>query len=742
MKSFHTTVFRKYCCGSCSNTFYTEEDREQHCRNQNHVHSFGMKVNQYNEMLVCQFLKDTEYLAFCDIDNLIILRSKTNLALNELFGTINKTDALKNTPKKSGVDTRDAKINGRESRYTKKNDNKSRSRSRSPSKSGVSHSSKKKENKISRNIGTLSKELSRYRLSENEAVDTESSDNSGPHSHSQVVIPNSERIRNDENSISGLSPAVEIIGDALRTYNEETKCILCKQMIPSDYLVRKDHVSRRHMPPDHNEKDYVEVLEIQMMDAFPGLVNSDIQCQINNCKKTYKSQGSRRKHVARVHFCRELNCPFGKFTGCTFASSAILRVNQHLKLYFLLFWDNHGLREGYRSIDNAAMKYDFGVDRTKHNASLDLMVRKAFPCPIPEFYKNRFTQSSEQTFEKLMDNFREKNRRFQDIPPAPLRRRSPSSSSSSSDDGTLSRGRQLSETSIVSATESKTDALTAGRTNQIEAHLRKGDISYSLDMSYSALGDEKNENETEKSVNENIKCGVEKKENYECQSFPSYNSDHESLSSLSKSSTSRTVKIEDPTLSSFDDFSNREDNDIKFVTNNRKDKDFKINGYYKEDNREELTTFSTRRTLLTTPAKSTTHRRTLLTTPKTHSRYGTVNKRTKLYNAANEAYDELDHRYRLSQKPNNYRPVRSKEASFSGNNTVVAAKIHEKRRRTSNKQIDRREIRQKLPMRFSNSLKTPSTQVSRRPNYTISKIYYLYSNKHVGLIFMVWVVQL
>ncbi|PIO66357.1 hypothetical protein TELCIR_11932 [Teladorsagia circumcincta] len=90
-----------------------------------------------------------------------------------------------------------------------------------------------------------------------------------------------------------ISSATQLLGEALRTSPAEVRCTICKAMTPSEYVIRKQHVSSNHMPKDHTESDYIEILSDMMKKAYPTLTYNDLQCQIGGCRKEYKCMSSR-----------------------------------------------------------------------------------------------------------------------------------------------------------------------------------------------------------------------------------------------------------------------------------------------------------------------------------------------------------------------------------------------------------------------------------------------------------------
>ncbi|KIH60080.1 zinc finger, C2H2 type [Ancylostoma duodenale] len=237
-------LYRKYECASCTELFYTEEDREAHCKKRGHFHTFGMRVSPYCELYVNQFLKDVEHIAVYGIDAVVMQRSKSNLAC--------KTCA---TNASSSVDDSTAVDKDKED---------------TPAAPSASNSS-----------GSASKKQPKEQLSRNRSR-----------------IPSDDWMRIEVDNTSAISPATQILSEALRTNTPEVRCMICKAMTPSEYVLRKHHVSSVHMPKDHTESDYVEILSALMQKAYPTLTYNDLQCQIGGCRKEYKCQSARLPYSA------------------------------------------------------------------------------------------------------------------------------------------------------------------------------------------------------------------------------------------------------------------------------------------------------------------------------------------------------------------------------------------------------------------------------------------------------------
>ncbi|KAK5971651.1 hypothetical protein GCK32_002699 [Trichostrongylus colubriformis] len=75
-------TYRKYQCSSCTELFYTEEEREVHCLERGHIHTYGMKVSAYCELYVSMLLRDSEYAFHNGSEAAVMQRSKANLGCN------------------------------------------------------------------------------------------------------------------------------------------------------------------------------------------------------------------------------------------------------------------------------------------------------------------------------------------------------------------------------------------------------------------------------------------------------------------------------------------------------------------------------------------------------------------------------------------------------------------------------------------------------------------------------------
>ncbi|CAJ0599639.1 unnamed protein product [Cylicocyclus nassatus] len=394
-KHIHQHLFyRKYECGSCADLFYTDEEREAHCKKKGHFHTFGMRVSSYCELYVNQFLKDIEHIATYGIDNVVMQRSKANLACDT---------AISKLPRKSSPVKR------------KRN-------SLSPSHRETSLS--KSNNVKDSSVNELHEHGDPNEADEYLEEPSTSSARKVKESRKRIRMPSDDWMRIEVDNTTSISPATQILSEALRTNAPEVRCTLCKAMTSSDYVLRKHHVSSVHMPKDHTESDYVEILSALMQKAYPTMTYNDLQCQIGGCRKEYKCQSARRNHVLRIHFQNELSCPI---KACSFRSNDFPRINTHLK-------EDHGLANGYQSISSAAVRDQFNADRAKHNHRLTTLVQLAFPCNIPEICKSSHkadVSSSGAVVQSIITRIREKDRKFQTAPPNPLRLRSPSTSSDS-----------------------------------------------------------------------------------------------------------------------------------------------------------------------------------------------------------------------------------------------------------------------------------------------------------------------
>ncbi|EYC34668.1 hypothetical protein Y032_0001g88 [Ancylostoma ceylanicum] len=433
-------VTKKYECASCTELFYTEEEREAHCKKKGHFHTFGMRVSSYCELYVNQFLKDIEHIATYGIDAVVMQRSKSNLACDS---------ALNKLPRKGNTVKRKRSVSP------------SHTQPSSSSKTCVANASSSVD--ASTSVDKDKEDTSVVPSASNSS--TSASQKQAKGSRNRSRIPSDDWMRIEVDNTSAISPATQILSEALRTNAPEVRCMICKAMTPSEYVLRKHHVSSVHMPKDHTESDYVEILSALMQKAYPTLTYNDLQCQIGGCRKEYKCQSARRTHVLRIHFQNELSCPLKL---CSFRSNDFPRINTHLK-------EDHGLPNGYLSIESSATRDQFNADRAKHNHRLTTLVQLAFPCPIPESCKSGFRTSEAnspgETINSLITKIREKDRKFQTVPPNPLRLRSPSSSSDSDstepEKVTKSPVKKTSETTKrVNGCSSKTS--TPSKTKQIE----------------------------------------------------------------------------------------------------------------------------------------------------------------------------------------------------------------------------------------------------------------------------------
>ncbi|KAK6741176.1 hypothetical protein RB195_009186 [Necator americanus] len=392
-------LYRKYECGSCTKLFYTEVERDAHCKEKEHFHKFGVKFSPYCELYVNQLLKDAEYIAMYGIDNVVTQRSKSNFACDA---------AISKLPIEGNINATKWKRNGLHPQPLSNEPIEARNSSTS--------SEVDRDTEVSSSVSVPQNEPKK--------------------SKGRVRMPSGDWTQIELDTTSAISPATQILGEALRTNTPEVRCMICKTMTASEYVMRKDHVSSVHMPKDHTESDYVEILSSVMQKAYPTLTYNDLQCQIGGCRKEYRCQSARRAHVLRIHFQNELNCPI---TMCSFRSNDFPRINTHLK-------QDHGLPNGYMSIQSSAVRDQFTSERAKHNHQLTTLVQLAFPCPVPDSFKSnsRVSDASSpgDTVRDLITRLRDKERKFQAAPPNPLRLLSPSSSSDS--DSTESENVKLS----------------------------------------------------------------------------------------------------------------------------------------------------------------------------------------------------------------------------------------------------------------------------------------------------------
>ncbi|KAJ1348787.1 hypothetical protein KIN20_004179 [Parelaphostrongylus tenuis] len=208
------------------------------------------------------------------------------------------------------------------------------------------------------------------------------------------------------------SEATEMASETLRSNAFVAQCMICKTLTPSEYVLRKLHISSTHMNKGHTHSDFVEILSDLMKKAYPTLPYNDFQCQIGGCRKEYKSQSARRSHVLRVHFRHELCCPL----KCSYRSNDFANVNTHLK-------EDHHLANGYLSIESQQVRSQFSKERAKHNRLLNNLVLVAFPCPVADSgpIHTNTDHSQGDIVQKLMSHIRERKKTFQQAPPNSLR---------------------------------------------------------------------------------------------------------------------------------------------------------------------------------------------------------------------------------------------------------------------------------------------------------------------------------
>uniref|UniRef100_A0A0K0DML3 C2H2-type domain-containing protein n=1 Tax=Angiostrongylus cantonensis TaxID=6313 RepID=A0A0K0DML3_ANGCA len=212
----------KYECSTCVELFYTEEEREAHCRSEGHCHAFGMKVSPYSELYANQLLRDTEYEAIYGIDVVVMQRSQANMACDSSMRKLHKND-----------DADRSKPGG------------SFGHSQTPSSTNERQTSAKvKALSTTGGIGGL-KSLAKAGERASRAKD-----DNGP-------ITNEDWIRLE---VSKYAKAAEMASETFRSSAPETHCMICRTLTPSEYVLRKLHVSSSHMDKDHAQSDYVEIL--------------------------------------------------------------------------------------------------------------------------------------------------------------------------------------------------------------------------------------------------------------------------------------------------------------------------------------------------------------------------------------------------------------------------------------------------------------------------------------------------
>ncbi|WKX98949.1 hypothetical protein Q1695_014096 [Nippostrongylus brasiliensis] len=359
-------AYKKYPCTTCTELFYTEEEREIHCRKKAHVHTYEVNSSPYCELYLNQLLKDFEHVELYGLEAVILQRSKSNLTCDV---AINKKTPRVVTNRKGDVTT------------------------------------------------TPDHELTRESLSEASpscSYKKTTKDNAQSSANRERKLTD-DWTRIEVDKTPDLSTATQLLADTLRTKISE-HCRLCHKSTSSDYVERKHHVSSAHLPKDHTESDYVEILSEMMKKAYPGLPYNDLQCQMGQCQKEL-----RRFHVIRFHFPYHLKCPL----DCSFQSNDCNQVNNHLK-------DSHNLVRGYLSIVDEQQKRQFVEQKHLFNQRLANVIDRAFPCPIPECAKPGFKNSdAPNSVQEMITKFGDSSRKFQRAPPNPLRLRSPSSDSDS-----------------------------------------------------------------------------------------------------------------------------------------------------------------------------------------------------------------------------------------------------------------------------------------------------------------------
>ncbi|KAJ1348785.1 hypothetical protein KIN20_004177 [Parelaphostrongylus tenuis] len=117
--------------------------------------------------------------------------------------------------------------------------------------------------------------------------------------------------------------------------------------------------------------------------------------------------------------------------------------------------EDHGLKNGYLSIENRQVRDQFSKERIKHNNLLNNLVLLAFPCPIVDSKptSTNIEHSPGEVVQKLMSHIRERSRTFQQAPPNPLRLHGTSSVPDSSQE-MLSTSSSSTDGSSVSDLES------------------------------------------------------------------------------------------------------------------------------------------------------------------------------------------------------------------------------------------------------------------------------------------------
>ncbi|CAI4222304.1 unnamed protein product [Auanema sp. JU1783] len=435
--------YRRYSCSSCSTCFYTEEEREEHCRETSHINMFEMKINQYNEMLVKQVLRDIDVSAKFDLDFVIRERARAALTYEKAVEDSPPPVMKRSQPSFSSPSSTNRSI----TRCSPAPADPSSDNNESPPrkrKTSVRTPEPRKSNSASES-NTTADEFDR--------------------------IPTAEGIT-----------ASELVDLSLTSKTEKIRCKLCRTRVESSYVTRKNHVSLLHMPNNHNETDYVDILEHKMQEAFPGSPYSDYQCQFPNCFKIYKSQSSRRSHVLSCHFNCQIECPMEE---CCAVFTDAFKAHTHLKV-------EHKLVDGAKSMKNTVLKYKFEYEKRAHNSKLEQTVRQAFPCPIPVLSKGSDKDVGKDSI--IRDG---PDRLFERLPPAPRRARS--SSSSGSEESPL-------KTPLGSSTP-KRDSVTENRKEfrKLETELKQANNScHSESPTPASLkADKKSSKSDKKRTNEN-----------------------------------------------------------------------------------------------------------------------------------------------------------------------------------------------------------------------------------------------
>ncbi|VDL73862.1 unnamed protein product [Nippostrongylus brasiliensis] len=221
-------AYKKYPCTTCTELFYTEEEREIHCRKKAHVHTYEVKSSPYCELYLNQLLKDFEHVELYGLEAVILQRSKSNLTCDV---AINKKTPRVVTNRKGDVTTTpDHEL-----------------------------TSTPKQRPLPRsNSASDTVALRKEEASPSCSYKKTTKDNAQSSANREQKLTD-DWTRFEVDKTPDLSTATQLLADTLRTKISE-HCRLCHKSTSSDYVERKHHVSSAHLPKDHTESDYVEIL--------------------------------------------------------------------------------------------------------------------------------------------------------------------------------------------------------------------------------------------------------------------------------------------------------------------------------------------------------------------------------------------------------------------------------------------------------------------------------------------------